>query len=71
MLCHDFVEEVKELAPASAWVMAGFDLAADHIQSGEQGGGAVTLVTVTEPIERRPARSPERHRIKSKAATLP
>ena len=52
MIDDDAVHEMQELDAPAAPVMAGFDEAGDHIQSREQGCGAMTFVLVVEARER-------------------
>src|ERR1044071_6857527 len=45
------VHEVKELDAPAPLVMAGSDLAGEHVERGKQGRGAVALVVVTAATE--------------------
>src|SRR5712671_2278902 len=50
----DAVHEVQELEAPAAPVMAGFDQAGGHLQSGEQGRRAMTFVLVVKPVSALP-----------------
>src|ERR1700676_2116659 len=50
MLADDLVEEVEELAPSAAVVMACLHLPGDDVERGEQGGGAVSLIAMAEAV---------------------
>ena len=45
------VHKIQKLSSSSAFVMSGFDLADGHIESGKQGRGAMTFVSVIKPSE--------------------
>ena len=48
---HHFVHEVQELPTPPTVVMTRLHLPGAHIQSGKEGGGAVALVFVVEPLQ--------------------
>ncbi len=47
---NHLVHEVEELGAPAALVVAGLDQAGRHLESGEQGGGAVALVAWAKPL---------------------
>jgi len=50
VLTHDLIEEVEELAPSAAAVVACLYLSGDDVECGEQGGGPVPLIAMAEAV---------------------
>ena len=50
VLSHDLIEEVEELTPSAAAVVACLYLSGDDVERGEQGGGAVPLIAMAEAV---------------------
>ena len=48
---HDAVHKIEELHPAATPVMAGLDQSRGLLQSGKQGGRAMPLIVMGEPME--------------------
>src|ERR1039458_4970926 len=59
MMADDLVEEVEELTPPAAVVMAGLHLPSDDVERGEQGGSAMPLIAMAEAVHGPPIGQPD------------